>query len=175
MATSDEALHVTNAFSLPFGYLAPLQTLWEHFLRRVFVKERPHTILQKASAGLWDLLRGAPGLIRILSPSRSSPPFLLQQAEDSVSLSFFNVHYSGLAPCRGLRVGSWLWVVLSVNTHTHTSRDWNVAGVFVSVFVPLLLPRTAGNIKEGSLFSLYSCCHRCVALFAVAMRFFCVF
>lgn len=69
---------MTDAFSLLFGYLAPLQTLWEHFLCWVFVKERPHTILQKASPGLWDLLRGAPRLILLLFPlppstSPSSP------------------------------------------------------------------------------------------------------
>lgn len=61
--TSTKSSPVMDTFSLPSGYLAPLQTLWEHFLRWMFIEERPHTLLQKASQGLRDLLRGAPRLI----------------------------------------------------------------------------------------------------------------
>lgn len=42
------------------------------------------------------------------------PSFLLQQAEDRLSLSYFNVHYSGQAPCPVC--GSWLSVALSLKT-----------------------------------------------------------
>ena len=68
-----------------------------------------------------------------------------------------------------MHVSCWLWVELSVDTVVETCREC------LYVFVPLLLPQTAGKVEKFSLFSSYLCCRRCVASFAVATRLFCVF
>lgn len=97
-------------------HLAPLPALRQHLLRRVLGQERPDAVLQEASAGVRDVLRRAPRLSPAPShqplshcpsplfmfylPQSSSHPQHPQQAEESLSLSYFSVHYKRTDPAR---------------------------------------------------------------------------
>lgn len=148
--TSTKSSPVMDTFSLPSGHLAPLQTLREHFLRWMFIEERPHTVLQKASQGLRDLLRGAPRLILPFPSPPSTTLFsLLSYSSRQKTGRLCHILMCTIADRRHVAPGS-RW-------HFHwrqESCDWKVAGVFVSVFVPLLLPWT-GKIEMVSLFSSF--------------------
>lgn len=145
-----------DTFSLPSGYIAPLQTLWEHFLRWMFIEECPHTVLQKASQGLRDLLRGAPRLILPFPSPPSTTLFsLLSYSSRQKTDCLCHILMCTIADRRHATSRMWCMVLSLRGTFTEDrSRDWKVAGVFVSVFVPLLLPWT-GKIEMVSLFSSF--------------------
>lgn len=113
-----------TCFSPPLLNSAPLQTLWKHLLRRVFVQERPDAVLQKASTSVWDMLRRAPRMISspqrpLPCPALASPPLLflfplplpLQQAGSPLSYLMCTIqdrllsardHQKSLMWCRAL-------------------------------------------------------------------------
>lgn len=98
------------------------------------------------------------------TPSPNSYPFLLQQAEEGVSLSYFNVHYRGQTQCKdshlhvtpGSGVEETHWWIWMKRHQSHVKGIWwDWLGLSVSVFVPLLLLWTARKWRQWELNTIH--------------------
>lgn len=93
------------------------------------------------------------------------PLFLLQQAEEGVSLSYFNVHYRGQTLCEDSHLhvtpgsaaeGNNGRVLMKRHQSHVTGMWWDWLGLSVSVFVPLLLLWTARERRQWELNTILS-------------------